>query len=141
MPLFRSTSDRVITFDAGDTRYVVPPGGICELDKRVSYVPRVRGLPLVAVDRKDVPADAAVIDGAPVLPPKRTRIRGVASGQTVLESDDADDRVGEPISEARASLAALAEGAALGGDDDGDGESAVVPAVVAKAVRARKGEG
>jgi len=137
MTLFRSTASVPITFDAGDTRYTVPPGEVCEIEKRYAYLPSARGLPLVAVDRKDV-GEGDVVEGVPVPPPKRTRVRGVASGRSVLESDDGEDRVGEPISEARAALLELAP------SDDGDAisdEGAAVPAVVAKAARARRGEG
>lgn len=139
MTLFRSTASTTISFDVGDTRYVVPPGAVCDLEKRYAYVPGARGLPIVEVDRKDVKADEAVLEGAPVPPPKRTRERGVASGRAVLESDDGDDRVGEPISEARAALLDIVGASADAEEDESADVGAAVPAVVAKVVRARKG--
>lgn len=138
MPLFRSTALDTITFDAGDTRFVVPPGGVCELDKRVSYVPAARGLPLKAIDRADVKRGEPVIDGAAAPPPRQTRVRGVASGRTVLESDDGDDKAGAVISDARAALSELAEPVPSASADEGADLGASVPAVVAKAARARK---
>lgn len=140
MTLFRSTAPVQIQFDAGETRFVVPAGAAVEIERRYEYIPAARGLPLVPIERASLAKDELVIEGSDAPKPKRTRERGVASGQTVLESDDGDDRVGEPISETRASLAALAESAVIGGDSEDDGEPAVLPAVVAKAVRSRKGE-
>lgn len=140
MPLFRSTASVPIQFDAGETRFVVPAGAAVEIERRYEYIPAARGLPLVQIERSSLAKDEPVIEGSDAPKPKRTRVRGVASGQTVLESDDGDDRVGEPISEARASLVALAEGAVVGDDSEADGEPVALPTVVAKAARARRGE-
>ncbi len=59
------------------------------------------------------------------------RVKGVASGSTVLESDDGDDRVGEVISPARAALLDTV-------GEDGEADAPVgVPAAVADAVKGR----
>ncbi len=137
--LFRSTSSNPITFDAGDLRFVVPPGAAVEIERRYAYVPSARGLPLVQIERSALVKDEPVIEGVDAPKPKRTRVRGVASGQTVLESEDGDDRVGEPISEARLALMDLQDTSAASGDD-GDAEPSALPAVVAKAARSRRGE-
>lgn len=131
MPFFRSTSPVPITFDAGDQRYVVPPGAICEIDRRYAYVPQARRLPLVPVDRKEVEPQTEVIEPKPAPKPAPKRVKGVASGQTVLESDDGDDRVGEVISPARAALLDTV-------GEDGEADAPVgVPAAVADAVKGR----
>lgn len=134
MPLFRSTAAQSITFDAGEYRYTVPSGGVCEIDRRVAYVPRARGLPLEPTERGDV-KDAKIIEGVPVPPPRVTRVRGVASGSTVLQSDDGDDRVGEPISEHRADLQSLS---ATPSDEDDDATAPVDPGLVAALASRRK---
>ena len=131
MPFFRSTSPVQITFDAGDQRYVVPPGSICEIDRRYAYVPQARRLPLVPVDRKEVEPQTEVIEPKPAPKPTPKRVKGVASGSTVLESDDGDDRVGEVISPARAALLDTV-------GEDGEADAPVgVPAAVADAVKGR----
>lgn len=137
MPFFRSIAAQPITFDAGDTRYIVPPGGVCELDRRVAYVPKARGLPLVAVERSDV-RDEPVVDGAPVPPPRKVRVRGVASGETVLQSDDGDDRVGDALSEHRSDLQALS---AVPEEGDAAEPQAMDPAVIAALASRRERKG
>lgn len=130
MPFFRSTSPVPITFDAGDQRYVVPPGAICEVDRRYAYVVQARGLPLTLVDRKEVEPQAEVIEPKPAPKPAPKRVKGVASGSTVLESDDGDDRVGEVISPARAALLDSVE------SDEADAPVGI-PAAIADAVKSR----
>jgi len=127
MTLFRSTSPDTITFDVGDTRYTVPPGGLVEIERRHSYIPSARGLPLREIERREA-GDEDVAEGKDAPPPVRRRVKGVASGDTVLNTDDADDRAGAPISDARAALLAMQA------SDDGDGEPSAegVPALVSR---------
>jgi tRNA/tmRNA/rRNA uracil-C5-methylase (TrmA/RlmC/RlmD family) len=89
---YRNTSDDTIVTDIGTTRIAVPPGKICEIEKRFAYVVIARKLPLEEVSLEEVAAQKdAVVETSPVPRQRPRAIRGVASGDTVEKTDDLDD--------------------------------------------------
>lgn len=88
---FRNTADSTVTFDIDSIRYSLPPGKLCDIEKRYTYIVKSRGLPLEEVSLMEAAQEqGSVVEPKPV-PRRRTAIRGVASGDTVTASDDKDD--------------------------------------------------
>jgi len=125
MPHFKNSSTSTITTDIGDERYRLEPGETAEIPARLTYVIARRGLPLVEVPLREVDEKKIVRPG-PVPPPRRVKVPGVASGNTVERgAADAEDTAGE-----RAPRELVA-------GDEGDGGIPVLPPAVARGAAAR----
>lgn len=128
---FRNDTTRTLDFDVEGERFVVPPGGGCEIPRRLAYVIASRGLPLTKLEDGDALPGALVeptrVAARPNRPPPGVHT-GRVRPEELTENTDAmfgvedDETDGEPgVESSELPAADVAE--------ESDGAAAVAAAV------------